>query len=102
MKLRKLAISNIKHNFRKYMLYFLSLCFSVFTAYTFLGLMNSESVAFAFEDDTRYKMMLAAFGIIIGVFVFLFHDKFQQQLHTGTQKRNIHVCALRDVQRKNR
>ena len=72
MNLRRLALSNIKHNYRKYVMYFLSLCFSVFTAYAFLGLMSNESVALAFKTDTRYQALLLTFGVIIGVFVLFF------------------------------
>ena len=72
MKLSKWALSNIKHNHKKYAMYFFSLCFSVFTAYAFLGLMSNESVALAFRSDVRYKGMLNSFGAIIGVFVFFF------------------------------
>ena len=72
MKLGKWALSNIKHNHKKYAMYFFSLCFSVFTAYAFLGLVSNESVAFAFKSDTRYRGMLNSFGVIIGVFVFFF------------------------------
>ena len=72
MKLRTLAVSNIRHNFKKYAMYFFSLCFAVFTAYAFLGLVNNESVAFAFADDIRYRALLLTFGIIIGVFVLFF------------------------------
>ncbi len=72
MKLRAIALSNIKHNLRKYAMYFFSLCFAVFTAYAFIGLMNNESVSFAYNADSRYKYLLMSFGLVIGVFVFFF------------------------------
>ena len=72
MKLRQMAYSNIKHNFRKYAMYFLSLCFSVFTVYAFLGLMFNDAVELAFTSDIRYRSLLFGFGIIIAVFVFFF------------------------------
>lgn len=72
MKLTTLAISNIKRNFKKYVMYFFSLSFSVFTAYTFFALMQNEYVLMAFTYDDRYKALLKSFGIIIMVFVMFF------------------------------
>ena len=72
MKLTTLAMSNIKRNFKKYVMYFFSLSFSVFTVYTFLALMQNEYVSMAFTYDGRYRAMLKSFGIIIMVFVMFF------------------------------
>lgn len=72
MKLTTLAISNIKRNFKKYVMYFISLSFSVFTSYTFFALMQNEYVLLAFTYDERYKALLKGFGIIIMVFVTFF------------------------------
>lgn len=72
MNLTTLAISNIKRNFKKYIMYFFSLSFSVFTAYTFFALMQNQYVLMAFTYDDRYKALLKSFGIIIMVFVMFF------------------------------
>lgn len=72
MKLTILALRNIKRNFPKYIMYFFSLSFSVFTAYSFLALMQNEQVDMAFTYDNRYRSMLMSFGIIIMVFVMFF------------------------------
>ncbi len=72
MTLRTLAFRNIKQNFKKYIMYFFSLSFSIFTAYSFLALMQNEYVIMAFTYDARYRSMLTGFGIIIMVFVMFF------------------------------
>lgn len=72
MKLITLALRNIKQNRKKYIMYFFSMSFSVFTTYTFLALMQNEYVKMAFKYDTRYKVLLSSFGIIILVFVLFF------------------------------
>ncbi len=72
MKLTALALRNIERNFKKYAMYFFSLSFSVFTAYSFLALLQNEQVSMAFAYDTRYSAMLSTFGIIIMVFVMFF------------------------------
>ncbi|AOT72074.1 ABC transporter permease [Geosporobacter ferrireducens] len=72
MKLTTLALRNIKQNFSKYIMYFFSLSFSVFTAYSFLALMQNEYVIMAFTYDARYRSMLMTFGVIIMVFVMFF------------------------------
>ncbi len=72
MNLLTLAIRNIKLNLKKYMMYLFSLSFSIFTAYSFLALMENEYVSMAFTNDIRYRSMLRAFGVIIMVFVMFF------------------------------
>lgn len=72
MKLITLALRNIKLNLKKYVMYFFSMCFSVFTTFTFLSLMENEYVTMAFKYDVRYKTLLMSFGIIILVFVLFF------------------------------
>ena len=72
MKLSTLAWRNIKRNFDKYKMYFFSLSFSVFTAYSFLALMHNEYVQMAFTYDARYQSLLTGFGIVIMVFVMFF------------------------------
>ena len=72
MKLTTLALRNIKCNFKKYIIYFFSLSFSVFTAYSFLALLDNEYVGSAFTYDNRYRALLTVFGVIIMVFVMFF------------------------------
>ncbi len=72
MSLFSLAFRNIKMNFKKYIMFFFSLNFSVFTAYTFFALMDNEQVLNAFTHDPRYRSLLLTFGIIIMVFVMFF------------------------------
>ncbi len=72
IKLSTLAIRNIRRNFKRYVMYFFSLSFSVFTAYSFLALLENEHVSNAFIYDDRYRALLTVFGIIIMVFVMFF------------------------------
>lgn len=72
MRLSSLALRNIRRSALKYMMHFLSLSFSVFTVYSFLALMYNEQVGLAFTYDDRYRSMLLAFAVIIGVFVLFF------------------------------
>ena len=72
VKLSTLAIRNIRRNFKRYVMYFFSLSFSVFTAYSFLALLENEHVSNAFIYDDRYRALLTVFGIIIMVFVMFF------------------------------
>lgn len=72
MKLTTLAIRNIKRNFSKYVMYFFTLSFSVFTVYSFRALIQNQYVNAAMTYNVRYRTMLAAFGVIIFVFVMFF------------------------------
>ncbi|TCO79335.1 FtsX-like permease family protein [Marinisporobacter balticus] len=93
MKLTTLALSNIKRNFKKYAMYFFSLSFSVFTAYTFFALMQNKYVLMAFTYDDRYKALLKSFGIIIIVFVMFFLISSNNSF-IKARKREISTYAL--------
>ena len=93
MKITTLAIRNIKQNFKKYIMYFFSLSFSVFTAYSFLALMQNELVIMAFTSDVRYKSMLMGFGIIIMVFVMFFLISSNNSF-IKARKKEISIYAL--------
>lgn len=72
MKLTTLAISNIKHNIKKYGMYFFAMCFCVFTTYTFLALINSKNVLSKLNDSSSYQSMFIGFSIAIFVFILFF------------------------------
>lgn len=72
MRLSTLALNNIKRNFKKYVMYFFSLGFSVFTAYTFIALMENETISSAYGASANYQSMLHSFGVIIMIFVLFF------------------------------
>lgn len=72
MSLTKLAISNMKHNAKKYAMYFFAMCFCIFTTYSFLVLMNSESVLNKVTDSVYYQTLFTGFGIAILIFTLFF------------------------------
>lgn len=72
MNLTSFAFQNIKRNIKRYIIYFFSLSFSVFTAYSFFSLMQNKYVMMAFTYDNRYQALLKSFGMIIMVFVLFF------------------------------
>ncbi len=100
MKLTTLAIRNIKRNFQKYIMHFFSLSFSVFTAYSFLALMQNEYVITAFTYSTRYRAMLKGFGIIIMVFVIFFLISSNKSF-IRARKKEISTYALFGMTNRN-
>lgn len=72
MNLAFLAVRNIKRSFSKYMMYFFTLSFSVFTVHSFLALVFNEQVMEKLTYSRRYQSMLVAFGVVIFVFVSFF------------------------------
>ncbi|MFA9555739.1 ABC transporter permease [Evansella sp. AB-rgal1] len=72
MKLSTMALRNIQLNFKKYVMYFFSLTFCVFTAYSFLALIQNEEIKQALTYDDRYQALLTSFGVIIMIFVLFF------------------------------
>jgi putative ABC transport system permease protein len=100
MKLTTLAIRNIKRNFQKYIMHFFSLGFSVFTAYSFLALMQNEYVITAFTYSTRYRAMLEGFGIIIMVFVIFFLISSNKSF-IRARKKEISTYALFGMTNRN-
>ncbi|MBR0600395.1 FtsX-like permease family protein [Sinanaerobacter chloroacetimidivorans] len=93
MNLFTLALRNIRLNHKKYIMYFFSMSFSVFTAYTFLALMQNEYVKMAFQYDTRYQALLSSFGVIILVFV-LFYLISSNNSFIKARKKEISTYSL--------
>lgn len=93
MNLFTLAIRNIKRNFKRYIMHFFSLSFSVFTVYSFLALMENEQVEQAFTYSSKYKAMLTAFGIIIMVFVLFFLNSSNKSF-IKARKKEISTYSL--------
>lgn len=93
MKLTTLAINGIKHNIRNYIMYFVAMCFCVFTTYTFSALTLSDSVSTKLGTSNNYKVTFIAFGIIILVFVFFFLISSNKSF-IRYRKREISTYAL--------
>ena len=93
MKLTTLAFRNIKRNFSKYVMYFFTLTFSVFTVYSFLALLQNEVVNHAFIYRERYRSMLIGFGVVIFVFVTFFLISSNTSF-TRARKKEISLYSL--------
>lgn len=93
MKLTTLAINGIRHNIRNYIMYFVAMCFCVFTTYTFSALTLSDSVSTKLGTSNNYKVTFIAFGIIILVFVFFFLISSNKSF-IRYRKREISTYAL--------
>ena len=101
IKLSTLAVRNIKRNFKRYVMYFFSLCFSVFTAYTLFALMENELVSNAFTYDDRYRALLLAFGIIIMVFVMFFLISSNNSFIKARKEGDLYLFPVWHDQQKN-
>jgi len=93
MKLTSLAISNIKHNMKNYAMYFFSMCFSVFTTYSFANLALSETVSESIQTSIKYKNTFIGFGIVILIFVMFFLISSNKSF-IRYRKREISTYAL--------
>jgi len=93
MKLTSLAVSNIKHNMKNYAMYFFSMCFSVFTTYSFMNLAMSETISSSISTSLRYKNTFISFGVVILVFVMFFLISSNKSF-IRYRKREISTYAL--------
>ncbi|MBN2878839.1 MAG: FtsX-like permease family protein [Clostridia bacterium] len=93
MKLTSLAISNIKHNMKNYAMYFFSMCFSVFTTYSFANLALSETISESIQSSIKYKNTFIGFGIVILIFVMFFLISSNKSF-IRYRKREISTYAL--------
>ncbi len=96
MKLSSIALSNMRHNMKKYAMYFFAMAFSVFTIYSFLALLDNKSVQATFGDD-RYVIVFITFAIVILVFV-LFFLLSSNNSFIRSRKKEISTYALFGMQ----
>ena len=93
MNIGKLAFSNIRHNLKKYAVFFFAMWFCIFTTYTFLALTLSESVSNKLSDSSNYQSMFIGFGIAILIFTLFFLISSNNSF-IRARKREISTYAL--------
>lgn len=72
MMLSKLALKNVKTQFRYYLMYFVSMAFSVMVYYSFVSMSYDESLLNRAANDMRIDVGLRAGSVMIVLFIIIF------------------------------
>lgn len=99
MTLFSLAKSNIKGNFKSYMLYFLSMIFSVVIYYTFVSLQYSTEIQIGLESSQNLSSIFLQASIILILFVAVFIF-YSNSFFTRKRKKEIGLYSLLGLRKK--
>ncbi|MFE8698316.1 ABC transporter permease [Cytobacillus sp. FJAT-53684] len=99
MTLFSLAKSNIRGNFKSYLLYFLSMIFSVVIYYTFVSLQYSTEIQIGLESSQNLSSIFLQASIILILFVAVF-ILYSNSFFTRKRKREIGLYSLLGLRKK--
>jgi putative ABC transport system permease protein len=94
-----LAMKNMKGNFSKYLVYFVSLVFSMVIYYTFVSLQYSEKIqdSLLISDMMNFMFMASSFILILFVAVFILYSN---SFFTRKRKKEIGLYSMLGLRKK--
>ncbi len=98
MMLSKLAIKNVKTQFRYYLMYFVSMAFSVMVYYSFISMSFDEILVNRASTDMRIDAGLRAGSVMIILFIILFMFS-ANSFFVKRRKREIGLYSLLGMKR---
>lgn len=98
MMLSKLAIKNVKTQFRHYFMYFVSMAFSVMVYYSFISMSYDQSLLERATNDMRIDAGLRAGSVMIILFVIVFMFS-ANAFFVKRRKREIGLYSLLGMRR---
>lgn len=99
MTLFDLAKKNVIGNFKNYLLYFISMIFSVVIYYTFVSLQYSPEVQMAIESSDAVLNIFIAGSIVLIIFVAIF-IYFSNSFFTKKRKKEVGLYSLLGLKKK--
>lgn len=99
MTLFSLASKNIKGNFSNYLVYFISLVFSIVIYYTFVSLQYSEKIQASMElsDTMSFMFMVSSVILILFVAVFILYSN---SFFTRQRKKEVGLYSMLGLAKK--
>jgi len=94
-----LARKNIKGNFNNYIVYFISLVFSMVIYYTFVSLQYSEEIQKSILLSDTMKFMFLASSVILIIFVAVF-ILYSNSFFTRQRKREVGLYSMLGLRKK--
>ena len=98
MMLFKLAIKNVKTQFRYYFMYFMSMAFSVMVYYSFVSMSYDKSLLSRAAEDMRIDVGLRAGSVMIILFIIIFMFS-ANAFFVKRRKREIGLYSLLGMRR---
>ena len=97
--LLELAMKNIKGNVSRYLVYFVSLVFSMVIYFTFVSLQYNQTFQDSIElsDTMSFMFLVSSFILLVFSAIFVFYSNLFLR---GSEKRNWIVCHARLVNKK--
>ncbi|MFB6467457.1 FtsX-like permease family protein [Cytobacillus sp. Hz8] len=99
MTLFSLAMKNIKGNFKSYLIYFISMLFSVVIYYTFVSLQYSEEIQEVIESSKQMQSTFLVSSIILILFVTIF-IWYSNSFFTKKRKKEVGLYSLLGLRKK--
>lgn len=99
MTLFSLAKKNIKGNISNYLVYFVSLVFSMVIYYTFVSLQYSKEIQESIElsDTMSFMFLVSSFMLILFVAIFIFYSN---SFFTRKRKKEIGLYSMLGLRKK--
>lgn len=93
------AVKNMKGNFRNYLIYFVSMMFSVVIYHTFVSLQYSTDVqaSIALSKNVEVTFKTASFVLILFVFIFIWYSN---SFFTRKRKKEVALYSLLGVRKR--
>ncbi|MDP4097130.1 FtsX-like permease family protein [Paenibacillus sp. P96] len=99
MTLFDVARKNIRGNFKNYLVYFVSMLFSVVIYYTFVSLQHNTEIAESIESSKSMKSVFMAASVILILFVAVFIF-YSNQFFTQKRKKEAGIYLLLGLPKK--
>ncbi|SHK56193.1 putative ABC transport system permease protein [Clostridium cavendishii DSM 21758] len=99
MSLFDIAVKNIKRNFSNYMLYFVSMVFSIMMYFIFSTMQYSDSVDKALKSSSSVKVAVGLASGVLVLFVAIF-IWYSNSFFTRKRKREVGLYSMLGVRKK--
>lgn len=99
MTLFDVAKKNIKGNFKSYLIYFISMLFSVVIYYTFVSLQYSKEIAKSIESSQTMQSIFMVASIVLILFVSVF-ILYSNNTFARKRKKEVGLYSLLGLKRK--
>lgn len=99
MTLFKIALKNIQKNSYDYIMYFVSMVFSILIYYTFASIKYNQTIEIAIDNSTKLFSSFMAATIILGIFsaIFIWYSNL---FFTKKRKKEFGLYSLMGVKKK--
>ncbi len=95
----KIALKNIQKNSYDYIMYFVSMVFSILIYYTFASIKYNETIETAIDNSTKLSSSFVAATVVLGIFSAMF-IWYSNLFFTKKRKKEFGLYSLMGVKKK--